>query len=82
MVQVVNFLLRGWIKNLESDGRISLPLLEDAESTQSVERELEFVREGVQKSVKVRFYGSGSSLWDQMRSNLKHGFRKLKFKSN
>lgn len=80
--EVVNFLLRGWIKNLESDGRISLPLLEDAESTQSVERELEFVREGVQKSVKVRFYGSGSSLWDQMRSNLKHGFRKLKFKSN
>lgn len=69
MTQVVNYLLRGWIKNLEHKGSVSLPLLDDPESMQYIiDRDLEFVREGSKKSVKVRYHGSLLSLWGKVSS--------------
>ncbi|KAB5540986.1 hypothetical protein DKX38_013960 [Salix brachista] len=57
--EAVNYLLRGWIKNLESHGSVALPLHDDAEVVEnSIARDLEFVREGSRKSVIVRFFGS------------------------
>uniref|UniRef100_A0A2P2JBM4 AB hydrolase-1 domain-containing protein n=1 Tax=Rhizophora mucronata TaxID=61149 RepID=A0A2P2JBM4_RHIMU len=80
--EVVNYLLRGWIKNLESHGLVTLPLLDDAEIIQySVARELEFVREGSRKSVSVQFYGSKFSLWSRISSYVKSQFGKLETKS-
>ncbi|KHN11716.1 hypothetical protein glysoja_006169 [Glycine soja] len=71
--EVINFLLRGWIRNLESEGSISLPLLEGLDSLkQANARELEFIREGSTKSVMVRFYESTFSLWDRIRSYINH----------
>ncbi|KAK7404260.1 hypothetical protein VNO78_05007 [Psophocarpus tetragonolobus] len=68
--EVINFLLRGWIRNLESQGSISLPLLDDLDFLKLVNnsRELEFIREGSRKSAMVRFLGSTFSLWDRIRS--------------
>lgn len=72
VLQVINFLLRGWIRNLESQGSISLPLLEDLDTlNQTIDRELEFPREGSKKSVMVRFFVSSVSLWDRIRSYIK-----------
>ncbi|PKA53363.1 hypothetical protein AXF42_Ash012304 [Apostasia shenzhenica] len=70
--EVVNFLLRGWIKSLESRGSISLPLLEESTIPEiSFSRVLEYVKEeGSQKSVQVRFFGTEVSLWDQISSFL------------
>lgn len=63
--QVVNFLLRGWIKNLESKGSIALPLLEEPDNVlNGIFRELEFVREGSRRSVQVQFFGSKISVWN------------------
>lgn len=46
-MQVVNYLLRGWIKNLESQGSVALPLLDDLETIQrTTAKDLEFVRGG------------------------------------
>ena len=42
-VQVVNYLLRGWIKNLESQGFVALPLLDDESGRCDVAKDLEFV---------------------------------------
>lgn len=65
--EVVNYLLRGWIKNLESQGFVALPMLDNDESAQyDVARDLEFVRGGSKKSVRVWFYGSEFSLWNQI----------------
>lgn len=78
--EVINFLLRGWIKNLESEGSVSLPLLEDIDTmNHTIERELEFPREGSKKSVKVRYFVSSISLWERIRSYIKYysKFRKL-----
>ncbi|XP_061344889.1 pheophytinase, chloroplastic-like [Gastrolobium bilobum] len=70
--EVINFLLRGWIRNLESQGSVSLPLLEDLDSVKhTFDRELEFPREGSKKSVMVRFFVSSFSLWDRIRSYIK-----------
>ncbi|XP_020114200.1 pheophytinase, chloroplastic [Ananas comosus] len=70
--EVVNFLLRGWIKNLESQGSVPLPFLEEPEYIQSsMSREVEYVKEGSRKSVQVRFLGSKSSFWNQMGSFLR-----------
>lgn len=70
--EVINFLLRGWIRNLESDGSLSLPLLEEIDTiNQTIERELEFPRKSSKKSVKVRYFASSVSLWDRIRSYLK-----------
>ncbi|XP_010922247.1 pheophytinase, chloroplastic [Elaeis guineensis] len=70
--EVVNFLLRGWIKNLESQGSIALPLLEEPDYVQDgISRELEYVREGSRRSVQVRFFGSKFSVWNLIGSFLK-----------
>lgn len=69
--EVINFLLRGWIKNVESQGCFSLPLLEDSDSTKfTVVKQLEFIREDSKKSVMVRYLGNSLTLtlWDRIRS--------------
>ncbi|GLT39682.1 hypothetical protein SLA2020_138600 [Shorea laevis] len=76
--EVVNYLLRGWIKSLESQGSVSLPLLDDTESIQtSINKDLEFMREGSKKSVRVRFFGLRFSVWDRITSYLKSRFGTL-----
>lgn len=81
-IQVVNYLLRGWIRNLESSGSIALPLLDNLETTREHDtaRDLEFVREGSKRSVRVRFYGSEFSLWNQISSYINTGFKDIKMK--
>ncbi|XP_027353921.1 pheophytinase, chloroplastic isoform X1 [Abrus precatorius] len=82
--EVINFLLRGWIRNVESQGSISLPLLDDFDSmNQANAKEVEFMREGSRKSVVVRFFGSRFSLWDSIRSyiNTRYKFSNLEAKS-
>jgi pimeloyl-ACP methyl ester carboxylesterase len=70
--EVINFLLRGWIKNLESDGSVALPFIEEPEYEESgVYRELEYSREGSSKSVQVRLFWSKFSIWNQMGSFVK-----------
>ncbi|XP_010931560.1 pheophytinase, chloroplastic [Elaeis guineensis] len=81
--EVVNFLLRGWIKNLESKGSISLPLLEEPDNVQDgIFRELEFAREGSRRSVKVRFFGSKISVWNLIGSFLRSSVANLPLKSS
>jgi len=73
--EVVNYLLRGWIKNLESKGSVALPLLDDAESIQDrIARELEFLRDGLKKSVRVQFLGSIFSPWNHISSYIRSQF--------
>ncbi|TKY67950.1 Pheophytinase [Spatholobus suberectus] len=82
--EVINFLLRGWIRNLESHGSISLPLLDELDCLKNADaRELEFIREGSRKLVTVRFFGSRFSLWDWIRSyiNPRSKLRNLAAKS-
>ncbi|XP_057976807.1 pheophytinase, chloroplastic [Malania oleifera] len=80
--EVVNYLLRGWIRNLESQGSVGLPLLEEPESLQyGISRDLEFSREGMRKLVRVQFMGTSYSLWNQIGSYIKSRFRGLKVKS-
>ncbi|XP_010279530.1 PREDICTED: pheophytinase, chloroplastic-like [Nelumbo nucifera] len=70
--EVVNYLLRGWIRNLDSQGSIALPLLEDPESVEyGVSGDLEFVRDGSRKSVRVRLFGSRFSFWNQINTYIK-----------
>ncbi|KAK4253768.1 hypothetical protein QN277_010403 [Acacia crassicarpa] len=79
--EVINFLLRGWIKNLESQGSYSLPLLDDSNSTNfTIAKELEFMREGSKKSVMVKYVAGNSSftLWDRIRSYYTNSEAKLK----
>ena len=62
-------MLRGWIRNVESQGSISLPLLDDVVSLKEANVwELDFMREGSRKSAMVRFFGSRVSLLDRIRS--------------
>jgi hypothetical protein len=69
--QVINYLLRGWLKNLESEGSIDLPFLEEPSFAEyGVSKELEFFRDRSKKSVGVRLYGSKISLWNQLSSFL------------
>ncbi|KAM1049437.1 hypothetical protein ACFX2C_028542 [Malus domestica] len=76
--EVVNYLLRGWIKNLETRGLVALPLIDVPEGTQNnIARDLEFVRDGSKKSVNVRFFASKFSLWDMISSYIRPLFRKL-----
>lgn len=80
--EVVNYLLRGWIGNLESKGSVTLPLLDDPENIQyGTTKDLEFVREGSKKSVRVHFYGSRFSLWNRIRSYVKSRFEALEINS-
>ncbi|MQL85651.1 hypothetical protein Taro_018188 [Colocasia esculenta] len=74
VAEVVNYLLRGWIKNVESQGSVALPFLEDPDCDQhqhGLSRELEFIKEGSRKSVRVRFVGSKFSMWRLLTSILK-----------
>ena len=78
----MNYLLRGWIKNLETQGSLALPLPDDGESVHySIARELEFVRDGSKKSVSVRFFGSKFSLWNRISSYIKSRFGNSDLKS-
>ncbi|KAM6595114.1 hypothetical protein CsatA_002817 [Cannabis sativa] len=80
--EVVNLLLRGWIKNVESQGSVTLPLLEEFESTDfNIARELEFPRDGSKKEVNVRFFGSNITLWNWISSYIRAHLGDLKFKS-
>ncbi|KAK8614422.1 hypothetical protein V6N13_122778 [Hibiscus sabdariffa] len=82
--EVVNYLLRGWIRNLESKGAVALPLLDDLEMESiqsSISKDLEFVREGSKKSVMVRFLGSKFSLWNLITSYFRSRSGKLETKS-
>nr|GMC84637.1 putative disease resistance protein RGA3 [Ipomoea batatas] len=64
--EVVNFLLRGWIRSLESSGLVTLPLLDSPECAAfDISREVEFIRGGLKKSVNVQFYGSTTSQWER-----------------
>ncbi|XP_052171032.1 pheophytinase, chloroplastic [Diospyros lotus] len=77
--EVVNYLLRGWIRNLESQGSIALPLLDGPECVQyDIARDLEFLREGSSRSVRVQFFGSSFSLWNQISSFVKTRFDNLR----
>uniref|UniRef100_A0A5B6ZCB2 AB hydrolase-1 domain-containing protein n=1 Tax=Davidia involucrata TaxID=16924 RepID=A0A5B6ZCB2_DAVIN len=79
--EVVNYLLRGWIRNLQSQGSAALPLLDDTDCIQyDIARELEFVREGSKRSVRVRFFGSRLSLWNQISYFIKSHFEDLRIK--
>ncbi|KAG2244220.1 hypothetical protein Bca52824_093930 [Brassica carinata] len=81
--EVVNYLMRGWIKHLESGGFDALPLLEDGEEDweqSSIGREIEFPRgEGRKKSVKLWLYGSKYTFWrgveEAFRASLVTAFR-------
>lgn len=80
--EVINFLLRGWIENLESDGSIALPFIEEPEYEElGVSRELEYEREGMRKSVQVQLFGSKFSLWNQMSSFVKSHLANLRIVS-
>ncbi|GMH04399.1 hypothetical protein Nepgr_006238 [Nepenthes gracilis] len=79
--EVVNYLLRGWIKNVESGGSVALPLLDDAEAIDyDLTKNLEFVREGSKKLVKIRYFGSNFSIWNQIRSLIKARLKNLVIK--
>lgn len=67
-MKVVNYLLRGWIKNLESQGFVALPLLDDECGRSDIAKDLEYIRDGTKRSVRVQFYGSESSVWTRMTS--------------
>ncbi|KAL6954699.1 hypothetical protein U1Q18_015451 [Sarracenia purpurea var. burkii] len=81
--EVVNYLLRGWIINLESQGFVALPLLDNPESIHyDISRDVEFLREGSRRSVKVRFFGSRFSLWNRISSHIATHFEGLRIKLN
>ncbi|CAA0827242.1 Pheophytinase- chloroplastic [Striga hermonthica] len=74
--EVVNFLLRGWIRNLESSGSIALPLLDGPESVDFVvTKDMEFSRKGSRKSVRVQYRGSKFSVWNRLTSHFKPLFK-------
>ncbi|CAN4110262.1 unnamed protein product [Withania somnifera] len=71
--EVVNFLLRGWIRNVESNSSVALPLLDSPESVKyDAVKELEFVRQGKKKAAKVQFYGSISQ-WERAKISIPIG---------
>jgi len=77
-MQVVNYILRGWVKNLESNGAAALPLLDDKEAVNyDLTKDVEFIREGSKKLVQVKFFGSKSSFWNQIWSQIKARIQKL-----
>ncbi|XP_022876638.1 pheophytinase, chloroplastic-like isoform X1 [Olea europaea var. sylvestris] len=73
--EVVNFLLRGWIQYLESQGSIALPLLDTPQSVRyDFAWDLEFIREGSRKSTRVKFLMPSFSIWNRLISRFKSGF--------
>ncbi|KAK1293394.1 hypothetical protein QJS10_CPB17g01749 [Acorus calamus] len=76
--EVVNYLLRGWIKNLESKGSIHLPLLDDPEYPQYGDSwDVEFIRGGSRKSVSVHLFGSKFSIWNKISSFVESQVKKI-----
>ncbi|CAA0808927.1 Pheophytinase- chloroplastic [Striga hermonthica] len=71
--EVVNFILRGWINNLESGGSMVLPLLDNPKDADyGFTKELEFSRQGgSKKSVRVKLYGSKFGLLNWLSSQFK-----------
>lgn len=78
--EVVNYLLRGWIKNLESQGFVALPLLDDESGRYDVAKDLEFVRDGAKRSVRVLFHGSESAIWSRLSYFFSNQLEKLTIK--
>ncbi|KAJ0751321.1 putative pheophytinase [Helianthus annuus] len=79
-MQVVNYLLRGWIKNLESQGFVALPLVDDESGRFDVAKDLEYVRDGKKRSVRVQFYGSETSIWSRLTSYFNTQFQNVNIK--
>lgn len=69
----MNFLLRGWIQNLESDGSVMLHLLDDCQGSANydVTKDLEFTREGSKRSATVQFHVLKFSIWNWLNSRFK-----------
>ncbi|AED91942.1 Alpha/beta hydrolase fold-1 [Arabidopsis suecica] len=75
--EVVNYLMRGWIKHLESGGFEALPLLEDTEEDweeSRIGREIEFPRDGWKKAVNLWLYGSNYTYWRGVRESFRSSF--------
>ncbi|XP_076922219.1 pheophytinase, chloroplastic-like [Bidens hawaiensis] len=77
--EVVNYLLRGWIKNLESKGFVALPLVDES-GRFDVAKNLEYMRDGKKRSVKVQFYGSETSVWSRLTSYFNSRFQDVNIK--
>ncbi|XP_074308396.1 pheophytinase, chloroplastic [Silene latifolia] len=76
--EVINYLLRGWIGNLESKGSATLPLVDDTEGIgYDFTKDVEFMKEESKKSVRVRFFGSKFSLWNLIWSQIKSSLQIL-----
>lgn len=74
--EVVNFLLRGWIRSVESEGSIPLPLLDDPNLVQPDQwREMEFMKMGRRRSVQARVVESASSFWYHLLSVIQSLFK-------
>ncbi|CAN4076835.1 unnamed protein product [Withania somnifera] len=75
--EVVNFLLRGWIRSLDSHGSVALPLLDSPESVEcDIVKDLEFFGEGPERSARVQFYGSMVPHWKRGSAYLKTQFQR------
>lgn len=69
--EVVNFLLRGWIENRESQASVALPLYDDPSLLHlDLWREIEFERKGLRRSVQVRVVRSKSLFWKNWKNLL------------
>eukprot|EP01018_Ginkgo_biloba_P029226 Gb_35057 [translate_table: standard] len=80
--EVVNFLLRGWIRSLESEGSVAYPLHDNPDLLQSnFWREMEFVKKGSRKSVGARVVANESSFWHHLLSVSGSLFSKLGIKA-
>lgn len=78
----MNYLLCGWIKNLETDGSVALPLLDNPELVEhNIARDLEFIREGAKRSVRVQLFNSKFSLWNLISSYIKTPLENLRINS-
>uniref|UniRef100_A0A0C9S9C3 TSA: Wollemia nobilis Ref_Wollemi_Transcript_1363_2663 transcribed RNA sequence n=1 Tax=Wollemia nobilis TaxID=56998 RepID=A0A0C9S9C3_9CONI len=76
--EVVNFLLRGWIKSIESEGSMALPLHEDPNLLQSeFWRKIEFERRGSKKSVRTCVVTMKRSFWHNLLSIFRSFLRKF-----
>lgn len=66
---------------MESKGSVMMPLLENPDSVgHDTAAELEFLRQGLKRSVNVRFYGSDFSLWDRISSFINNRTKDIKMK--
>ncbi|KAK9683040.1 hypothetical protein RND81_10G114100 [Saponaria officinalis] len=76
--EVVNYLLRGWIGSLESEGNVTFPLLDDAQTVQyDLSKDVEYIKEESKKMVRVRYFGPKFTLWNLIWSQIRTGLRNL-----